>query len=94
MPVGVTLVKSSSKSTTVSVWVVTMSGLAGTGSTHPVTEEWWTVTVDLDWVDNDWKWFGFSETEGPTPLGGDQVPSGPQALQSAINQFGGLRYAR
>jgi len=94
IPVGVSLVKLEGGTASVAVWVVTISGLAGTGSTHPVTEGWSTVTLSLNWTHGDWKWFKFTQADGPTPLGGQQAPSTTQALQSAINQFGGLRYAR
>jgi hypothetical protein len=93
-PVGVTLVSQDGNNATVSVWAVTLSGLAGTGSTHPVTEAWSTVTVTLRWTVGDWKWVSFTAADGPVPTSGQQVASGGQALQNAVNQFGGLRYAR
>jgi hypothetical protein len=93
-PVGVTLVNDSGSGATVSVWTVTIAGLAGTGSTHPVTEAWSTVTVTLHWTRGDWKWVSFTAADGPVPTSGQQVASGGQQLQNAVNQFGGLRYAR
>jgi hypothetical protein len=93
-PVGVTLVNDSGNGATVAVWTVTIAGLAGTGSTHPVTEGWSTVTVTLHWTQGDWKWVSFTASDGPVPTSGQQVPSTGQALQNAVNQFGGLRYAR
>jgi hypothetical protein len=93
-PVGVTLVSDDGNHATVSVWAVAMSGLAGTGSTHPVTENWTTITVSLHWTSGDWKWVSFVSADGPVPTSGQQVISSGQALQNAVNQFGGLRYAR
>ncbi len=93
-PLGVSLVNREGDSATVSVWAVTLSGLAGTGSTHPVTEAWSTITVTLHWTHGDWKWVSFTAADGPVPTSGQQVASGGQALQNAVNQFGGLRYAR
>ena len=93
-PVGVSLQSDTGTTATVSIWAVSISGLAGTGSTHPVTEAWSTVTVTLHWTQGDWKWVSFTATDGPVPTSGQQVPSGGQALQNAVNQFGGLRYAR
>ena len=93
-PVGVTLVKSSTNDATVSVWTITLSGLAGQGSTHPVVENWSTITVTLRWTGGDWKWVSFASVDGPVPTSGQQVVSGGQDLQKAVNQFGGLRYAR
>lgn len=93
-PVGVTLVNDTGGSATVAVWTVSVSGLAGPGSTHPVTEAWSTMTVTLHWTQGDWKWVSVSSSDGPVPTSGQQIPSSAQALQNAVNQFGGLRYAR
>ncbi|HEV2640815.1 MAG TPA: hypothetical protein VGX23_37200 [Actinocrinis sp.] len=92
VPVGVSLVSAGSKTTTVAVWVVTMSGLTGANSSQPVTEGWATVTVTLSWTHQDWKWSTFTDVDGPTPLDGE-TPSTPQAVQNALGQFGGLPYA-
>lgn len=93
-PMGVSLANYDGGSATVSVWVVEIAGLAGTGSTHPVTESWTTVTVTLHWTQGDWKWVSFTSSDGPVPTSGQQVVSSGQQLQNAVNQFGGLRYAR
>ncbi len=93
-PIGVSLVSDDGIRATVSIWTVTLSGLVGTGSTHPVIEAWSTETVELHWVHNDWKWVSLTSKDGPVPTSGQQVPSTGQALQNAVNQFGGLRYAR
>ena len=93
-PMGVSLANYDGGSATVSVWMVAITGLAGTGSTHPVTESWTTVTVTLHWTQGDWKWVSFTSSDGPVPTTGSQVGSSGQALQNAVNQFGGLRYAR
>ena len=92
VPVGVSLVSAGSKTTTVAVWVVTMSGLTGANSSQPVTEGWATVTVTLNWTHKDWKWSSFTEADGPTPLDAG-TPSTEQAVQNALGQFGGLPYA-
>lgn len=93
-PIGVTLASSSTDNATVSVWAVTLAGLAGQGSTHPVTENWSTITVTLRWTGGDWKWVSFQSADGPVPTSGQQVVSGSTDLQKAVSQFGGLRYAR
>lgn len=93
-PVGVTLVHDDGDNATVSVWAVILAGVAGQGSTHPVTEDWSTITVTLRWTGGDWKWVSFSSVDGPVPTSGEQVVSSGQDLQKAVNQFGGLRYAR
>lgn len=93
-PMGVSLVSDSGGDATVDVWNVTISGLVGTGSTHPVVEAWSTATVALHWTEGDWKWVSLTSKDGPVPTSGQQVPSPGQALQNAVNQFGGLRYVR
>jgi len=93
-PVGVTLVRDSGSSATVSVWVVTLAGIAGTNSQHAVTEDWATVTLTLNWTHGDWKWFSFQAVDGPAPLGGLQTPAPAATLQAAVTKYGGLRYGR
>jgi hypothetical protein len=93
-PVGVSLVSDSGNTATVSVWVVTLAGLAGTNSQHAVSEDWATVTVTLNWTHGDWKWFSFQSADGPAPLGGLQTPAAGSTLQAAVSKFGGLRYGR
>jgi hypothetical protein len=94
-PLGVHVVTHDPKAATatVAVWVVTVGGLAGSQSTAPVTSAWYTVTVTLHYTHGDWKWQSFSQTDGPTPISGQQTPSTNQQWQTA-NGFGGLRYAR
>jgi len=93
-PVGVSLVSDSGSTAVVSVWVVTVQGLAGSTSQDPVSEFWSTVTVTLDWTHGDWKWVTFTDSDGPAPLGGLQTPAAGQTLQAAVSKFGGLTYGR
>lgn len=51
----------------VSVWVVTV--LAAAEVAAPQTE-WLTVTIDLAWVDGDWRVNGVRDAPGPTPIAG------------------------
>lgn len=93
-PVGVSLVSGGGQSATVSVWAVTLAGLAGRDSQHAVAEDWVTVTVTLNWTHGDWKWFSFQSAEGPAPLGGLQTPAPGSTLQAAVTKYGELRYGR
>ena len=93
-PVGVSLVSDSGNTATVSVWLVSLSGIAGTNSQHAIEEDWSTVTVTLNWTHGDWKWFSFVSSDGPAPLGGLQTPAAGSTLQAAVSKFGGLRYGR
>jgi hypothetical protein len=94
-PLGVSVVTHNPKAATatVAVWIVTVGGLAGPQSTVPITSAWWTVTVNLHFTHGDWKWQSFAQTDGPTPISGQQTPSSAQQWQ-AVKEFGGLRYAR
>lgn len=78
---------------TVAVWINMISGTAGQGSTHPVSESWNTVTLTLSWVSGDWKWSSFSQADGPTPVPAGQQVSSSSDLQTAVQQFARLRYA-
>jgi hypothetical protein len=93
-PMGVSLVSDTGNTATVSVWVVTLAGLAGASSQHAVSEDWATVTVTLNWTRGDWKWFSFQSTDGPAPLGGLQTPAAGATLQAAVNKYGGLHYGK
>ena len=78
---------------TVAVWINMISGTAGPGSTHPVSETWSTVTLTLSWVSGDWKWSSFTQADGPTPVPAGQQVSSSSDLQKAVQQFARLRYA-
>jgi hypothetical protein len=93
-PIGVSLVSASGNTATVSVWAVTLAGLAGANSQHAVSEDWVTVTVTLNWTHGDWKWFSFQSSDGPAPLGGLQTPAPGTTLQAAVTKYGELRYGR
>ncbi|HEX4790825.1 MAG TPA: hypothetical protein VH372_20355 [Actinospica sp.] len=93
-PIGVSLVSDTGNTATVSVWAVTLAGLAGANSQHAVSEDWTTVTVTLNWTHGDWKWFSFQSTDGPAPLGGLQTPAAGSTLQAAVNKYGGLHYGK
>jgi hypothetical protein len=93
LPVGETVTANQPGRVTVGVWVDLLSGLSGSNTAHPVSEQWETLAVTVHRVDGDWKWAGFTETDGPTPVTTSQNFSSNEALKSAIQQFGGLRYA-
>jgi hypothetical protein len=70
-----------------------VDGIAGNGSTFPVSATWATLTITLTWVNNDWRWNDFTQVDGPTPVGGSQQASTSAELQQAAQQFARLRYA-
>lgn len=93
LPVGVHTDAYAGGAARVSVWSDGLIGLAGTGSTQPVSEAWSTTVVSLRWARGDWKWVTASQTDGPTPVPGLQSPSSATAIAQATSTFAGLRYA-
>ncbi|MFD7226478.1 hypothetical protein ACFV9P_36570 [Streptomyces sp. NPDC059892] len=94
MPVGTKVTEVSSAAATVEVWSTGLVGLAGEGSTKPVTQTWFTITEKLKWIDGDWKITSSSQTEGPTPVNGDNRASSADEIAKAVQGYGGFTYAR
>ncbi|MEZ0094561.1 hypothetical protein [Streptacidiphilus sp. EB129] len=94
IPVGTKSDAYTSDQATVQVWSNSIGGLAGQGSTSPVTEYWSTLTLTLQWVNSDWKVTDFAQVDGPTPVSGNQAASSADAISNAVTSFGGFRYAR
>lgn len=69
----------------VSVWTVTILSAAGVASPQ---SEFLTVTLDLSWVDGDWRIDGVRDTAGPTPITGphDQ-PWDAEPFDRALDGF-------
>ncbi|WP_098897191.1 hypothetical protein [Streptomyces sp. st77] len=93
-PIGTKVTKAGPDKTTVEVWCTGLIGLAGEGSTKPVTDGWFTITVELSWVDGDWKASTHSQKDGPAPVGGDTRASSADDIANAVNGYGGFTYAR
>ncbi|MFF4155993.1 hypothetical protein [Streptomyces sp. NPDC001678] len=93
-PAGAKIVKYEGDMASVAVWYSSLFGLAGEGSTKPVAEGWYTNTFDLKWIDGDWKVTGFTQKDGPTPVGRDQAASSAKEMSDAVEGFGGFTYAR
>lgn len=91
-PLGVRTISYSKGKATISVWTTSIAGTAGDGATHPVQETWATDNVNLTWVNGDWKWSSFTQTDGPVPIS-TQTGSSSDDLQKAAQQFARLRYA-
>ncbi|WP_031085661.1 hypothetical protein [Streptomyces sp. NRRL WC-3549] len=93
-PFGAKVEKFEGDTASVAVWYSVLFGLAGEGSQNPVSESWYTTTYELRWVDGDWKVTDFTQKDGPTPVGRDQVASPAEEMAGAVQQFGGFTYAR
>ncbi|MFF5922870.1 hypothetical protein ACFY8C_31835 [Streptomyces flavochromogenes] len=94
VPVGAKVRDYTDTSTTVDVWCTGLVGLAGAGSTKPVTSTWFTLTQKLTWVDGDWRITSSTQSEGPTPVNGDNRASVADEIAEAVEGYGGFTYAR
>ncbi|WP_052848472.1 hypothetical protein [Streptomyces avicenniae] len=94
LPVGSTTTEISDTSAEVSVWCAGLFGIAGTDSQTPVRTSWFTLHFTLAWEEGDWKVVGSEQTEGPTPVSGDDVVSGAEEIAEAAELYGGFTYAR
>ena len=93
-PLGTKVTESSADTATVEVWCGGLLGLAGETSTNPVTSSWFTITMQLRWADDDWKIVTRSQKDGPAPVPGDERASSAEEMAQAVQEYGGLTYAR
>ncbi|WP_330435100.1 hypothetical protein OIC43_21345 [Streptomyces sp. NBC_00825] len=93
-PVGTKVTESSGSSTTVDVWCTGVFGTAGVSSTNPVSNDWFTMTLKLQWDGSDWKVDSFSQKEGPAPVNTDRTASNADEIAKAVEEYGGFTYAR
>ncbi|CAM5497357.1 Integral membrane protein OS=Streptomyces tendae OX=1932 GN=GUR47_25575 PE=4 SV=1 [Streptomyces tendae] len=94
MPIGTKATRYSDTSTTVDVWCTGVFGTAGEKTTTPVSSDWFTMTLQLRWVDSDWKVESFSQKDGPAPVPGDNKASSADEMSKAVQEYGGFTYAR
>lgn len=94
VPVGTKVTRFDGSSASVGVWATSLFGLAGDGSTNPVSESWYTSTFALQWTGGDWKVTGYQQQDGPAPVARDQRASSAKDMSNAVSDFGGFTYAR
>ncbi|NJQ00102.1 hypothetical protein [Streptomyces zingiberis] len=94
VPVGTQLTDYSDREATVAVWASSLFGLAGEGSTRPVSDGWFTITLKLTWSGGDWKVASHSQKSGPAPVRSDATASGAEEIAEAVEGYGGFTYAR
>ncbi|MGW7512609.1 hypothetical protein ACWGJ0_33460 [Streptomyces massasporeus] len=94
VPVGTKVTSYNGSAASVALWYTSLFGLSGEGSKNPVTESWYTTTYQLKWVDGDWKITGFTQKDGPVPVGRDQRASTAEDMSKAVEEYGGFTYAR
>ncbi|RII13529.1 hypothetical protein DSC45_23495 [Streptomyces sp. YIM 130001] len=93
-PIGTKTVSYATDKAAVDVWCTGVFGTAGDGSESPVTSDWFTMKLKLQWTGEDWQVEGFSQQPGPAPVNGDNKVSGADEIAGAVEQYGGFTYAR
>ncbi|SCK04857.1 hypothetical protein [Streptomyces sp. WMMB 322] len=93
-PVGTKSVSFDESSAQMDVWCTGLYGMAGQGSKNPVTSDWFTMRLGLEWVNGDWKVRTFKQKDGPAPVEGDNRASGAEEIADAVGQYGGFTYGR
>ncbi|MGV9881798.1 hypothetical protein [Streptomyces sp. NPDC003006] len=93
-PIGTKVTDFSDGKATVEVWCSGLLGLAGEKSTKPVTNSWFTITMELAWIDGDWKTVTHTQKSGPAPVPGDDRASSSDEIAKAVEGYGGFTYAR
>ncbi|MFC4030131.1 hypothetical protein ACFO3J_01440 [Streptomyces polygonati] len=94
VPVGTKVTANAADAITVEVWCTDLVGLAGQGSTNPVSSAWFTTTEKLVWVGGDWKIESSSQKDGPAPVSGDNRAATADEIAGAVRDYGGFTYAR
>ncbi|MEU6098545.1 hypothetical protein [Streptomyces sp. NPDC047079] len=93
-PIGSNATRFAPDKATVDVWCSGLLGLAGQNSTNPVTSSWFTITMQLEWNNGDWKIVQHSQKDGPAPVPGDERASSAEDMAKAVEEYGGFTYAR
>ncbi|MFY1677670.1 hypothetical protein [Streptomyces sp. WMMC905] len=93
-PIGTKTTEASAERVVVEVWCSGLLGLAGEKSTMPVTNSWFTITMELRWTDGDWRVFAHTQSEGPSPIPNDERASSAEEMAEAVEEYGGFTYAR
>ena len=94
VPVGTKVTANTGDAMTVEVWCTDLVGLAGSGSTKPVSTAWFTITEKLVWAAGDWKIKSSGQKEGPAPVAADNQASTADEISGAVRDYGGFTYAR
>jgi hypothetical protein len=94
VPVGWRLEEYTGDRATVAIWVTSVLGaLGGSPEGVPVREAWGTSTVELRWVDGDWKLLNTTNTDGPRPIADSATPTAAAQLIPEAQQFKEFTYA-
>jgi hypothetical protein len=93
-PVGWRVERYGGGRATIALWVTSVGGsLGGAQGAVPVREAWGTTTVQLRWVDGDWKQLASSTRDGPVPIADVAPPTAAAELIDQANEFKEFTYA-
>jgi hypothetical protein len=94
IPVGWRLEEYTGDKATVAIWVTSVLGtLGGSPGGMPVREAWGTTTVELRWVDGDWKQLDTTNKDGPVPIADTAPPTAASQLIPEAQDFKEFTYA-
>jgi hypothetical protein len=94
VPVGWRVEKYSGDRATVAIWITSVGGSLGDPPRGmPVREVWGTTTVQLRWVDGDWKQLDSTITDGPVPIADAAPPTEASRLIPQAQEFKEFTYA-
>jgi len=94
VPVGWRLDAYTGDKATVAIWVTSVLGaLGGSPGGVPVREAWGTTTVELRWVDGDWKQLDTTTIDGPVPIADTSTPTAASQLIPEAQEFKEFTYA-
>lgn len=74
----------------VAIWTTGVGGYES--STLPVQEAWGVTTVELAWIDNDWKETSATATDGPVPVADDTPPTPAPILVGEAQRYKEYHY--
>jgi hypothetical protein len=75
----------------VAIWTTGVGGYDG--SSLPVQEAWGITTVELSWIDKDWKETSATVQDGPVPVADDAPPTPAPVLVGEAQRFKEYHYA-
>jgi hypothetical protein len=75
----------------VAIWTTGVGGYEG--SSLPVQEAWGVTTVELEWIDKDWKEISATVQDGPVPVADDTPPTPAPVLVGEAQRFKEYHYA-
>lgn len=92
-PMGTQLSSYSPAVATVRIWMSELVGMTSADSPLPVSANWTTYTLTLQWQRNDWKLADISQASGPTPLQtSDRAPDSVDAFRKMDEDFNAPHY--